>query len=984
LLKKQGNLLEKTFWRTGLFFALTLFLFLPKIVSQSEPSIEENIFQSSLNLHQWGTISSFNGLPSERVNAITQTPDGLLWFGTDNGLARFDGRRVQTNMATGISSLRILALQTDSDGTLWVGTEKGAFYYTDNFFQPLQETADYSINSIYFDGEDVFLGDIEGTIFKTRLQNKSERTELLIKSETRIKNLSGKDKKLIIGTSDSGLSAFEDNQIRSIITRPRPFSINVLAKDSDENLWIGATSSIQFSGLFLAENLPDLKIVGKNLGTVNSIAFGQKDEVWVGTDNRGSFSFEGTEFRKRFTFENTSGGLRSNKILSTFVDREGVIWFGTDKGVSRYDPKSPRNERISEDIQSNFVRTLYQTKNGQIYVGTNRGLFNFNEKTNVWKSIENFRDRRIYTISENENENVLIGTRKGLFEKKTSVGSFATEQIVDDESIRAIEKFQNKIYLASFGQGVLELKKNNPRLIHKASVISLNNEDNKALWMGTINEGVFVFDGQKTVSTGELDELKTTAIRKIAGNQADGIWFATDKGLYLFKDNELQIILAEQNARDIFVERDEEEQLRIWCATETGLFNLIYDENFGWISSRIEIEQGLSSQNIFALLPIKSNYFLLGTNRGVIRYQTSQIRPFLIANRILSQRIHQTSELERGITLNYPQNSLSVEVTAISSRTFSEQFQYAFLLFDGKNKLIDKKFSEDGQFLMDNLDPDRYRIEIRAFDKNLLASEPLVFNITVEQAPFPLIATVLAVLLLIALAALMWAVFSQQKTSQTTRELANANRELNNARLNLANEAERERHRISRDLHDQTLADLRHLLLMADEVPSEKASEFRTEIESVSDEIRRICEDLSPSVLENIGFAAALEWALGSSVEQVSNENKIEYEFIGDDDLEENLHLSSPEQIQIYRIAQEVLSNIVRHSEATKITMNANLTAGKKFLLTIKDNGKGFELDKSKKGRGLANINARAKLIEAGIEWKNLPDERGMLFNLRK
>src|SRR3954466_11398450 len=47
------------------------------------------------SLHQWGSISVFNGLPSDGVRAITQTPDGYLWFGTDNGIARYDGSRIQ-------------------------------------------------------------------------------------------------------------------------------------------------------------------------------------------------------------------------------------------------------------------------------------------------------------------------------------------------------------------------------------------------------------------------------------------------------------------------------------------------------------------------------------------------------------------------------------------------------------------------------------------------------------------------------------------------------------------------------------------------------------------------------------------------------------------------------------------------------------------------------------------------------------------------
>ena len=66
------------------------------------------------SLHQWGAVTLFHGLPSDRVNAIAQTPDGALWFGTDGGLARYDGRRTQTINAAGLPTGRVLALQADA------------------------------------------------------------------------------------------------------------------------------------------------------------------------------------------------------------------------------------------------------------------------------------------------------------------------------------------------------------------------------------------------------------------------------------------------------------------------------------------------------------------------------------------------------------------------------------------------------------------------------------------------------------------------------------------------------------------------------------------------------------------------------------------------------------------------------------------------------------------------------------------------------
>ena len=83
--------------------------------------------QPALNFHRWGSVTVFNGLPSDSVRAIAQTQDGVMWFGTDNGVARFDGRRVQTFAFDDPESNRIVTLKTDASGNLWAGTHNGAF-----------------------------------------------------------------------------------------------------------------------------------------------------------------------------------------------------------------------------------------------------------------------------------------------------------------------------------------------------------------------------------------------------------------------------------------------------------------------------------------------------------------------------------------------------------------------------------------------------------------------------------------------------------------------------------------------------------------------------------------------------------------------------------------------------------------------------------------------------------------------------------------
>ena len=110
------------------------------------------------------------------------------------------------------------------------------------------------------------------------------------------------------------------------------------------------------------------------------------EAMFVGTDGRGVFRFQDDEI-ERLTFEGTAGGLRSDRVYAIFADREGVIWFGTDRGVSRYDPNAPRVETVGTSPDNNFVRTVFRSSNGRLFAGTNRGLFVYEENLRSWNPV---------------------------------------------------------------------------------------------------------------------------------------------------------------------------------------------------------------------------------------------------------------------------------------------------------------------------------------------------------------------------------------------------------------------------------------------------------------------------------------------------------------------------------------------------------------------------------------------------------------------
>jgi signal transduction histidine kinase len=319
-----------------------------------------------------------------------------------------------------------------------------------------------------------------------------------------------------------------------------------------------------------------------------------------------------------------------------------------------------------------------------------------------------------------------------------------------------------------------------------------------------------------------------------------------------------------------------------------------------------------------------------------------------------------------------------VEVAAASSRTFPEQFQYVFSVSDAAGHVIDRKLSRDAQLVIENLQPGRYQVEASAFSRDLIRSNAVRFDFTVAPAPFPWASAALSVLLALALIAMAWGYRQNRKLAAANNTLEVTNVELAKTRFQLANETEAERGRIARDLHDQTLADLRRLMMLTDRLPDARTdggqvqpSEFRREIESVSTEVRRICEDLSPSALANVSLAAALEWALAEASASQADGARFEYACAVEPELDEKRALDPATAIQVYRIVQEALSNVSKHAAASRVRLAMSSSPENVLEVTLEDDGRGFDIEQAgKTGRGLSNIRSRASLIGASVAWR--------------
>ncbi|OIO84314.1 MAG: hypothetical protein AUK32_08780 [Candidatus Aquicultor secundus] len=182
---------------------------------------------------------------------------------------------------------------------------------------------------------------------------------------------------------------------------------------------------------------------------------------------------------------------------------------------------------------------------------------------------------------------------------------------------------------------------------------------------------------------------------------------------------------------------------------------------------------------------------------------------------------------------------------------------------------------------------------------------------------------------------------------------------------------EDERLRISRDLHDSTAQNIIAMLRQVEKF-SEENTQFsddklkflwslHAELKETLQEIRELSRDLRPSVLDNLGLLPAVEWL----VEQLKNDHSIKatLEVTGKD------HRFAPElEITLFRIIQEALRNITKHSLASEVKVNIELNDGE-TMVTICDNGQGFNLpvttgELSRQGKlGIDGMQTRARLV---------------------
>jgi PAS domain S-box-containing protein len=211
---------------------------------------------------------------------------------------------------------------------------------------------------------------------------------------------------------------------------------------------------------------------------------------------------------------------------------------------------------------------------------------------------------------------------------------------------------------------------------------------------------------------------------------------------------------------------------------------------------------------------------------------------------------------------------------------------------------------------------------------------------------------------------------------QAEEALRESERHLRFLSSQLLTAQEKERRRLSRELHDELGQALMVLKLKVRSIQRElgtgqaslkgECGEVIDYVNEVTENVRRLSRDLSPSILEDLGLSAAIRWLVDASTKHCNIEISL--------DMMEMENLFSQEgQITVYRILQECLTNIAKHAQATYVSIVIRKNDGR-VLFSVEDDGKGFDVkevfgkDPGKKGLGLAAMYERTRILGGSLD----------------
>ncbi|HYO21346.1 MAG TPA: two-component regulator propeller domain-containing protein [Flavisolibacter sp.] len=574
-------------------------------------------------------ISSEQGLSNSTIEVIFQDSRGFIWFGTRDGLNRYDGNqntvyRYQNGDTNSISDNYIKTITEDKEGSIWIGTLNGLNRYDKkkNSFTRFSHRpgglAHNHITSLLTDKQgQLWIATYGGGITIYQPKNKSFYPLPANRAlpNQRVNCLFEDSGGLIWVGTETSLTRFDPASSVFTTFYNVPGAL-VIREDKKGNLWIGSLNN----GLYVwnrstdkfdayQHNEQDPASLGSN--QVRSIEIDKKGNIWVGGINGGLDLFH-LPTRSFYHYQNEPGNpfsLSQRTVSALCEDLQGNLWVGTHRGgVNLYMPnkerfKLYRQEQSENSLSYNDVKAFCEDGNGNIWIGTDGGGLNFfNRKNNNFQHYRynpfqknSLGSNEVLHVMEDSQGNIWVGTWGGglnLFNKatgtftrfvhdghnKNSISSNYVQQIFEDR--------HKNLWVATYygGLNLLDRKtKTFTRITadpQQRTTLSGNNivsmEEDKAgnIWIGTDDGGLNCFE-QKSQSFLHYfnKEEKRPDLRVIFSDSKGRLWVG-QTGLYLFdeKQNKFSLFTSSAGLANEFIKGiEEDEKGFLWISTSNGL-----------------------------------------------------------------------------------------------------------------------------------------------------------------------------------------------------------------------------------------------------------------------------------------------------------------------------------------------------------------------------------------------------------------------------
>ena len=496
--------------------------------------------QRSLTQYTRTIWTQQHGLPQDAIRSITQTKDGYLWIGTDEGLAQFDGYDfVVFNKENGSLPNNIVsALCAASDGSLWIGTPDGLTLHRDGKFTTFSKKdglADNYINSIAQDRSGtlwIAAGNFLSRFENGRFTNYGSRDGLPIDSMRVVRM--GPDGTLYIA-GFSGVARRDGEKFVPVIDRAT-LGGDVVATffaDRHGNLWVARSS-----GLLMRSRDGQVRLYQTRDGLPDNIVRALWEDrdgnLWAGT-NDGLARLE----NGRFISNALARSPEREWVRCIYEDTQGDLWIGMNSGLHRLRDDIFAMYGESEGLPSDEPNTVYQDRKGRVWIGFHdRGLVQFdNAKSRMYGTRDGLPNNEVFSIREDRQGDLLIATRDGF--SRMHQGHFQNQVVSDSMNRRLVfdllEDSKGRLWIAT-PSGLRQLKDGRvsdvtPRgeLLASAAVALCETRDG-SIWAGTYGRGLWrLHDGELRLFT-VADGLSSDQIRSLVEDADGTLWIGTFGG----------------------------------------------------------------------------------------------------------------------------------------------------------------------------------------------------------------------------------------------------------------------------------------------------------------------------------------------------------------------------------------------------------------------------------------------------------------------